>query len=62
MLLFTFAADWFVVAVVAVVFESVVAPKVEGDPLFTIFRGGALPLRSVLEKVPPADPGYFTDG
>ena len=50
-------------AVVAVVFESDVAPKVEGAALFTIFLGGALPLRSVLEKaLPLADPGCFCEG
>ena len=53
-------ADWFVV-VSAVVFESAedYGPTL---PLLMILRGGALPLRSVLAKLPLAEPGNFMVG
>ena len=65
-------ADWFVVS--AVVFESAEEfPKIFAGttptwtptptlPLLTILRGGALPLRSVLAKLPFAEPGSFIVG
>jgi len=62
MLLLTLAADWLVVAVVAVVFESDELAKLDegaADDLLIIFLGGALPFLKVLEKFPFADPGCF---
>ena len=66
MLLFTLV-EAFVVAVVAVVFESDEWAKAGFawlDPalLFMIFLGGALPLRRVLAKLLLAELGSFTVG
>ena len=66
MLLFTFA-DWFewVASVVAVVLESEELPKACAAPLILFdmtFRGGALPFRNVLAKLPFAEPGSFKAG
>jgi len=63
-LLFTFD-EWLAVAsVVAVVFESEELTKAL-PPLIlfeTTFRGGALPFRKVLAKLPFAEPGSFIVG
>ena len=53
-----------VAVVVAVVFESEELPKADWFAFLpAIFRGGALPLRSVFAKLPPpAEPGCFCVG